>query len=88
VGSDLSVIRARVTNGSPVVAGIATSAFAQRGVRDLVSAPGIAGETIVTARTDTAVTLSRPWTGLTGEASLTFRSDQRNYCVQFEMPVP
>jgi hypothetical protein len=43
---------------------------------------------MVTARTNAAVTLSRPWAGATGEAELTFHSDQRNYCVQFEMAVP
>jgi hypothetical protein len=88
VGSDRAVIRARVTRGSAMVTGVAANAFAARGVRDLVEGTGLMGETMVTARADGAVTLSRPWMGATGEAELTFRSDQRNYCVQFEMPVP
>ena len=88
VGSDRAVIRARVTRGSAMVTGVAADAFAARGARDLVEGAGLMGETTVATRADGAVTLSRSWMGATGEADLTFHSDQRNYCVQFEMPVP
>jgi hypothetical protein len=88
VGFDRAVIRARVTNGSATVTGVAANAFVARGVHDRVEGAGLAGATAVMARTDAMVTLSRSWTGATGEASLTFYSDQRNYAVQFEMAVP
>ncbi|MBI5518223.1 MAG: dockerin [Deltaproteobacteria bacterium] len=88
VGADREALRVRVTAGSARVEPVTPGAFVRRGVRDLVEGPGIAGETSVTARADTAITLSRPWAGASGEATLTFHSDQRNYCVHFELTVP
>jgi hypothetical protein len=92
VGVDRQEVRVNVTAGATRVTAVTANGFARRGRRDLVTATtvaGLAGETLVTAVSNAStVTLSRPWAGPTGVTTLAFRSDQRNYCVSFEMASP
>jgi hypothetical protein len=85
---DRAAVRVRVTSGSATVLGVEANAFAARGLHDRVEGVGLPGGAAVQARAAGSVTLSRTWAGPSGEATLTFASDQRNYCVQFELPVP
>jgi hypothetical protein len=89
VGIDAENISCQVTQGSSAVHAVAATALHRRGPRDVVSAAGLAPDTIVAAQSsEQDVTLSKPWTGASGTAVLIFRSDHRNYGVAFEMPVP
>jgi hypothetical protein len=88
VGWDAETIPCTVTSGSARVGSKTPGAFRLRGPRDVALAAGLAANTIIVAKTsDSDLMLSLPWTGASGSADLTFHSDQRNYCVSFEMPV-
>jgi hypothetical protein len=88
VGTDAETISCQVTNGSAQVRAAQSGGFHRRGVRDLALGASLAAETIVSAQaSDDQITLSHPWTGASGTVDLQFRSDQRNYCVAFEMAV-
>ena len=88
VGWDTETIPCTVTNGSARVESKTPGAFSARGPRDVASAAGLPANTIIVAKTsDSDLMLSLPWTGASGSADITFHSDQRNYCVSFEMPV-
>jgi hypothetical protein len=89
VGIDAETISCQVAQGSTAVHAAAAAAFHRRGPRDVVSASGLAADTIVSVQSsEQDLTLSKPWTGASGTAPLMFRSDHRNYAVAFEMPVP
>jgi hypothetical protein len=88
VGLDAETISCAVTSGSAQVQAKTPNGFRVHGDRDLAEGAGLKAETIVTAKaSESALTLSQPWTGPSGTADIKFRSDQRNYCVAFEMPV-
>jgi hypothetical protein len=87
IGYDAEKIQAQVTNGSNQVKG-ASGVFVRRALRDVVSGTGLAADTIITLINADTLTLSAPWTGTSGMIELSFRHDQRNYCVIFSMPVP
>ncbi|HEX3693924.1 MAG TPA: dockerin [Polyangia bacterium] len=89
VAVDAQTIRCTVTSGSAQVQARTPGSFRTREGRDLATGAGLKPETIVVTKTsDSAMTLSQPWTGSSGTADLAFRNDQRNYCVSFEMPLP
>jgi hypothetical protein len=89
VGIDAATSACRVTNGSTQVQSVNANGFSARDGRDLALGAGLKAETIVVSKTsDSALTLSQPWTGPSGMADITFHSDQRNYAVAFEMPIP
>jgi hypothetical protein len=90
MGVDAETIPCAVTSGSAQIQARTPGGFRTRDGRDLVIAgDGLKPETIVVSKaSDSALTLSQPWTGPTGTANLAFRNDQRNYCVSFELPVP
>jgi hypothetical protein len=92
LGADVQAVACDVTQGSasvvcPSVGG--ASPLASREVHDVVSGIGLADDTVVVS-TDKATnaSLSSPWTGASGTATLTFAYDERNYAVQFDMAVP
>lgn len=88
-GYSAQTLEVNVTNGATEVTSDTPSAFAHRAVRDLVTGADLPDDTIITATDgDTQLTLSAPWSGPTGKATLTFQHDHRNYCVHFRMPVP
>jgi hypothetical protein len=89
VGWDAETIECTVEDGSSVVTATSGPAFAARTARDLVSGPGLAAGTVVTAKaSDGTLTLSSPWRGPTGKSNLSFRYDLRNYAVAFRLDVP
>ena len=54
----------------------------------LVTGPGLAAGVIVeTLGSGDGLTLSAPWSGATGKASVSFHHDLHNYCIHFAMPV-
>ena len=83
-------IRVAALNASAVLTTtLATGGFIQIDRGSLITGAMVpAGLTVASVDAPTQLVLSSAWTGPTGLAELTFRSDQRNYCVQFEMPVP
>ena len=83
IGVDSQTLSCTVTNGSNTVV---YSGTLNHGKRDIVSGSGFAANTIITGISGTTLTLSNPWTGSSGTASLGFRSDQRNYLVVFDLP--
>ena len=88
VGLDAESISCAVTSGSAQVQAKTPNSFRVHGDRDIAEGAGLKAETIVVAKaSDSAMTLSQPWTGPSGTADITFRGDQRNYCVSFETPV-
>jgi hypothetical protein len=89
IGVDSETIACVVTSGAAQIQSMVAGAFHARGERDLAGGAGLSGETIVlTKASDSAMTLSKPWSGPSGTADIAFHNDQRNYCVSFEMAVP
>jgi len=89
IGVDGETIACMVTSGAAQIQSMVAGAFHARGERDLAGGAGLAGETIVlTKDSDSTMTLSKPWSGPSGTADISFHTDQRNYCVSFEMAVP
>ena len=89
VGADAETISCNVTMGSADIQPATAGGFKLHGPRDIAEGASLAAETIVLSKmSDSAMTLSTPWTGATGTVDLKFRSDQRNYCVSFELPIP
>jgi hypothetical protein len=88
VGWDAATIPCAVTSGSPMIQAQAGNAFQYHGERDVAEGAGLPGNTTVAAKiSDGSMRLSAPWTGASGMAEIKLRSDHRNYCVVFEMPV-
>jgi hypothetical protein len=92
VGWDAESLECNVEHGSNVVTAATAgpeAAFGSRTLRDVVQGQGLAAGTVVTGKqSDRALTLSSPWTGPSGTSSLSFRYDQRNYAVAFQLDVP
>ena len=85
---DAQTIPCTVTTGSARLTSKTAGAFHARGPRDLASAPGLGADTMIGAQSsDSELTLSQPWTGASGSSDILFHTDQRNYCVAFEMSV-
>ncbi len=84
VGIDAQTLTVDVATGSRTVA--VPEGFTH-GFRDLAVADGLPAGTIVQGVNSRSVYLLNPWTGATGSATIEFRSDQRNYLVQFDAPV-
>jgi hypothetical protein len=86
VGWDAETIASEVTNGSTVVTSVAANGFLRRAGYDIVTGPGVPADIVVLSHdNDGQVTLSAPWPGASGTAMLSFRHDERNYCVHFSM---
>jgi hypothetical protein len=89
VGWSTDTVDVNVTAGSATVSSVSATGFARRAAFDLVTGTGVPAGTIIAKKTfDNEITLSSPWPGATGKASMAFRHDHRNYAVQFSMPVP
>ena len=88
VGLDQQALACNATNGSATITAGVANAFAQRSVGDRVIGPGVPADTVVIGKWNDTMALSRSFTGQSGPASLSFHHDHRNYCVQFELPVP
>jgi hypothetical protein len=88
LGYDAETIACTVQQGSTAIVEATPGALAQRSTTDLVTGAGLAEGAVVTARSGDNVTLSQPWTGASGTVMLSFHADQRNYGVQFALPVP
>lgn len=85
-GYDRETLSVQVTGGSTDVT--VTGSLSARAVKDLVSGDKLAPGTRITAiPAANRLTLSKPWTGTTGAASLVAWHDQYNYAVAFELPV-
>jgi hypothetical protein len=88
VPRDARVLTVTVKNGSAVLTSKKVGAFDRQTVRDRVTLPGVAGELVVVARTADTLTLSSAVMLPDGEVNASFMSDQRNYLVHFEWPLP
>jgi hypothetical protein len=89
VGIDAETISCAVTMDSADIQASTAGAFKAHGPRDIAEGASLGAETIVLGKmSDSAMTLSKPWTGTTGTVDLKLRSDHRNYCVSFELPIP
>ncbi|HEV8246864.1 MAG TPA: dockerin [Polyangiaceae bacterium] len=88
VGVDSETIELNVANGSANMGEVTPGSIGRRTFWDVVTGDNIAAGTVIKTLGGTQVTLSAPWSGSTGTASLTFAHDQHNYCVHFNMPVP
>lgn len=84
VGIDDEAIELDVVQGSTAV----TGDFSKHGRYEIVVAGGLPPETAIVTRTATSATLSAAWTGTSGKATARVRSNQHNYAVAFELPVP
>ncbi len=86
VGYDAEVLPTQVTQGSAVVTSASNGEFVYRAGWDLVSGAGLPMDTIVVSHdSDDQLTLSAPWPGASGTASLSYHHDERNFCVHFSM---
>lgn len=84
IGFDSKLVNCTVTSGSTSVVPLSDLSHGPRDIAEHVSLPL---GTFVEAWDGTTAILSQPWAGASGTASINFRSDQRNYLVQFEMAV-
>ncbi len=87
IGADFEKIEVSVVSGSPAIHS-EPNAFARRAPRDVVTGSGLPHDTVAILLNFDDMTLSNPWTGESGKATLTFNHDLHNYCVHFAMPVP
>lgn len=83
-----SGLHTAVTTGSTEATPWGFDVFAEIEAGDRVSGTGApVGMTVASVAPRNRLTLSSPWTGAGGSVALAFRSEQRNYCVQFELAV-
>jgi hypothetical protein len=86
VGYDAEVLVTEVTQGSAVVTSTSSGEFVHRAGWDLVSGMGLpTGAIVVSHDSDDQLTLSVPWAGASGTASLSYHHDERNFCAHFSM---
>jgi hypothetical protein len=95
IAADAVEIDCNVTAGAAAVSSVTPGAFKTRSPRDVVedtAGTGLPPDTALMALgtdgTNTNATLSAPWAGATGTARLRVRTNQRNYAVAFEWPLP
>lgn len=89
VGVDVETLDSQVMGGSAIVTSALPNGFIHRTGWDLVSGDGVPPDTIVLHQdSNSQVTLSAPWSGASGKVRLTYRHDERNFCVHFAMTEP
>ncbi len=89
VGYDEETIMVNVTNGSSTASATKSGAFSGRGVRDVVTGAGVPAGMIISAKpSGDAITLSAPWPGASGVATIKVHHDLHNYAVHFYLAVP
>ncbi|MEP7120032.1 MAG: dockerin [Byssovorax sp.] len=88
IGYDAQTIACTVVQGSTTITAAVPGGFDQRSITDVVTDPGAADDTVVMSRSGDTLTLSHPWKGASGAVMAGFHADQRNYGVQFALPVP
>lgn len=89
VGWDAETLEVNVTAGSPVVTSTTAGQLVHRTGYDIVTGDGVAEQTVVLSQdSDDQVTLSAPWSGATGKATLSFHHDEHNYGVHFTLYEP
>jgi hypothetical protein len=87
-GYDAETIACDVQQGSATIVATVAGSLVQRSTTDIVAGQGLIDDTVVMARSGDTLTLNHPWTGASGTVMLAFHADQRNYAVQFALPVP
>lgn len=88
LGYDAQTISCDVQQGSATITATFPGSLVQRSTTDIVAGQGLIDDTVVMARSGDTMTLNHPWTGASGSVMLAFHADQRNYAVQFALPVP
>jgi hypothetical protein len=88
VPRDARAIDVIVKNGSTQITASVPGAFARQTQHDRVTLPGMSTELVVIARAGDTLTLSSPVSLPDATVKARFMSDQRNYLVHFELPVP
>ncbi len=88
LGYDAEAIACNVQMGSTSVIAATPGGLAARSRTDVVTGSSLAKGAVVMADAGDTLTLSQPWTGPSGVVMLGFHADQRNYAVQFSLPVP
>jgi hypothetical protein len=89
VGHDAEMVDTQVTQGSAAVTSAAAGGFIRRAGWDIVGGTDVPPDTIVTRHeSDDRLTLSAPWTKPSGKVKLSYRHDERNFCVHFSMKEP
>jgi hypothetical protein len=87
IGIDDELLDVTVTAGSTAV----TGDFSRHSRYEIV-VPAVANalpaETALLSRTTMSAVLSAPWAGASGTAKIRVHSNQSNYAVAFELPVP
>jgi hypothetical protein len=84
VGYDAEDIDVQLTSGSTIATSVVAGSLLRRTGFDVVTGLGVPADTIVARQnTSSSLTLSAPWSGATGPATLSFRHDERNWCVHF-----
>lgn len=84
VGIDDEPLEVDVQTGMDTVLGD----FSKHGRYEIVVGPGLPSETAIVTRDATSATLSSPWPGASGKAVVRVHSNQHNYAVAFELPIP
>jgi hypothetical protein len=88
-GHDAETIDSQVTRGSTAVTSAAAGGFIRRAGWDIVSGSDVPPDTIVTRHeSDDRLTLSAPWPSPSGKVKLSYRHDERNFCVHFSLKEP
>ena len=87
IGIDDEILDVTVTAGSTAVTGDFTKHSRYEIVVPAV-ANALPSETALVSRTTTSAVLSAPWAGASGAAKIRVHSNQYNYAVAFELPVP
>jgi hypothetical protein len=80
-------IQMQMTNGSTTAKGPA-NALARIAALDFATGGSVARGTVVKQIVVDTITLSQPWNGASGNATLTFNHNHYNYCVHFVWDLP
>lgn len=88
VGYDAFDVDVTATAGSTTLTAVTPGAFAGRTTRTLVSPAGGGAPVMIVGIAGDTLTLASPWAGQSGTTKVTIHDDQRNYAVQFALPVP
>jgi len=85
VGIDRETISISATNGSTTITAMTSPNHGKYDIVESVDLPG--GEAFIVSdfTGGASMVLSAPWTGTTGVHVVHMRSDQRNYCVSFDL---
>jgi hypothetical protein len=89
IGYDAETLDSQVTQGSAVVTASTAGGFIHRAGWDIVTGTDVPADTIVlTQDSNDQLTLSAPWPKASGRVKLSYRHDERNFCVHFSMKEP